>query len=253
MIFAPPVVGAKERVASLNLCSDLLLLQYLPHGQIAGLTRQASDPTMSPLADMAVLLPNLTTTPEHLVKAQADILLMTQGHAPRIIGKEINKITLGYPGTLQYWPDSLALLRDAGLPIEASEIAKARGMINKIAGIFTDKPRVLVLAPRWFGLGSDHLAMQWLTMAGAQPWREIDGWSMKLNPEALIMDPPDMIILESHGPHPSLATKLLDERLTRKLAQLGTKFVASSPKYWTCPGPWSIPWLQQIQTTWATQ
>ena len=100
MIFAPPVVGAKERVASLNLCSDLLLLQYLPHDQIAGLTRQASDPTMSPLADKAVLLPNLTTTPEHLVKAQADILLMTQGHAPRIIGKEINKITLGYPGTL---------------------------------------------------------------------------------------------------------------------------------------------------------
>jgi len=52
--------------------------------------------------------------------------------------------------------------------------------------------------------------------------------------------------MEDHGPAPSLATNLLDQRLTERLETLGTNIVTSSPKYWTCPGPWSINWLKQL-------
>ncbi len=250
LTLTPPMAGAQVRLASLNLCSDLLLLEYFPKEHIAGLTRQASDQTLSPLAEQAKALPQVTRNPEQLIKVQADILLLAQDLRFRSTGRKVNneikKIILGYPGSIQYWPESLRKIRDAGISLDAAAITDAKAAIESIDGILGSKTRVLMLAPRWFGLGNDHMAMQWLTIAGARPWRDVNGWSMKLDPETLLLDPPDVIIMEDHGPAPSLATNLLDQRLTERLETLGTNIVTSPPKYWTCPGPWSINWLKQL-------
>ena len=71
----PLRAAAPQHVASLNLCADQFLVALADPGQIAGLTRLARMPNMSPIAAQAARLPAIGSSAEALLARQPDLLL----------------------------------------------------------------------------------------------------------------------------------------------------------------------------------
>lgn len=64
-----------QRIVSLNLCADQLIVALADRGQIAGLTRYASDPDMSDVADRARSLPVFGGSAEEVMAADPDLVI----------------------------------------------------------------------------------------------------------------------------------------------------------------------------------
>lgn len=69
----PP--AAPQRVVSLNLCADQLLLALADRDRIAGLTRNATDPGMSAAAAAARGLPLIRNAAEQILVAAPDLVI----------------------------------------------------------------------------------------------------------------------------------------------------------------------------------
>lgn len=64
-----------QRVVSLNLCADQLLVSLADKGQIAGLTRNADDPEMSAVAKQIAGLPLLGNAAEEILDIHPDLVV----------------------------------------------------------------------------------------------------------------------------------------------------------------------------------
>lgn len=64
-----------ERIVSLNLCADQLVLALADRAQIAGLTRYATDPAMSAAAAQAKGLPILHSSAEEIMAIEPDLVI----------------------------------------------------------------------------------------------------------------------------------------------------------------------------------
>jgi iron complex transport system substrate-binding protein len=67
--------GRPQRIVSLNLCADQLVIALADRDQIAGLTGNAADPDMSAEAARARGLPMLRPTAEQLVAIRPDLIV----------------------------------------------------------------------------------------------------------------------------------------------------------------------------------
>ena len=72
-VTTPP--AKPERIASINLCADQLVLRLADHSQIAGLSRNALDPQMSAEAARARGLHILKDSAEQLLVVQPDLVV----------------------------------------------------------------------------------------------------------------------------------------------------------------------------------
>jgi iron complex transport system substrate-binding protein len=73
---APPAPGARpERIVSLNLCTDQLLLQLVEPTRIAAVTNLATDPEQSVQADRARAVPAGRATAEEVILLRPDLAL----------------------------------------------------------------------------------------------------------------------------------------------------------------------------------
>ena len=70
-----PAAAAPVRVASVSLCTDLLLLEVAAPAQIASLTWLASDPALSPFAEQARRLPANHGHVEELLQLAPELVL----------------------------------------------------------------------------------------------------------------------------------------------------------------------------------
>lgn len=75
-----------QRVVSLNLCTDLLLLEVAAPAQIAGVTALARNPALSPYAAEAARLPVTQGQAEALLALQPDLVLAAPGAAVTSVG-----------------------------------------------------------------------------------------------------------------------------------------------------------------------
>lgn len=71
----PAPVGPPQRIVSLNLCADQLVLALADRGQIAGLTRNATDVAMSAEAARARGLRLLSKSAEEIVALDPDLVI----------------------------------------------------------------------------------------------------------------------------------------------------------------------------------
>ena len=76
-VCAAGVESPPQRVVSLNLCTDLLLLEIAAPTQIAGLTALARDPVLSPYAAAAARLPVTHVQAEALLALAPDLIVAT--------------------------------------------------------------------------------------------------------------------------------------------------------------------------------
>ena len=104
-----PLKRAPQRIVSLNLCADQLVMALADRSQIAGLTRYAADPQMSAAASSAKGLPILRGSAEEIMAIGPDLVIgMPARRSPAIAMLKAKK----YPALDIKSPDSYdAILR----------------------------------------------------------------------------------------------------------------------------------------------
>ena len=225
---------AVDRVVSLNLCTDQMLVLLAPE-KVAALSPLARDPAISYVASDAARLPVVRASAEAVLRlhpdlvvaapygAQTTLALLAQEQVP------ILRISL---------PDDFAAIRRMtrqfaqalGVP-ERGEALLA-GMDATLAGV--KRPdhdmRALAWEPRGFTEGPGTFMDAVLHAAGMS--NASDGRRVGL--EALLRRPPDMLVVPATPDWPSLATALLQHPA---LAGLPRRMIP--PALTICAGPFS--------------
>lgn len=71
----PAAARAPQRIVSINLCADQLVLALADRGQIAGLTKNANDPEMSGEAARAAGIARLSNSAEQILAIEPDLIV----------------------------------------------------------------------------------------------------------------------------------------------------------------------------------
>ena len=201
------------RVASTNLCADLLLLDIADPGQIVSVSRQAQDPSVSPVAEVARRYPSNRGQVEDLLHLQPDLALVYQGwtgkgQAGLLAGRGIRLLPLAYPTS---WAETLATTRQTAAMIgraaagEATVSAAERRM-RSLAGVGHGR-RALYLRPSGGTAGSGTYVddvMRLLGLRNLASEQGIAGWG-GYPLERLVQHPPDLFLLGYFDADPLLA------------------------------------------------
>lgn len=206
---------AAERVVSLNLCSDQLLVMLAPE-QVAGLTLLSRDPSLSAVAAQARHLPVVRADAEAVLRVHPDLVLAGPFGAQTTVAllREygLRVVTVGMA---EDFPAIRAETRRIAtvLGVPARGAALIARMDAVLAGVHgpAKKVRALLWEPRGYTAGPGSLGDAVLRAAGFAD----AGTGGRIGLEALVAHPPDLLV-EPRGPgFPSLATALLDHPALR--------------------------------------
>lgn len=147
-VCAAGVESPPQRVVSLNLCTDLLLLEIAGPTQIAGLTALARDPALSPYAAAAARLPVTHVQGEALLALAPDLILATPQAAV----------------------STVALLRQLGLRVELlpppTTVDELRQTLRRIGELLGQTPRAEALIASIDPIAAPPAGSAWLLQAG---------------------------------------------------------------------------------------
>ncbi len=225
---------AGDRVVSLNLCTDQMLVLLAPE-QIAALSPLAKDPSLSFVARQAERFPSVRASAEAVLRlhpdlilaapygAQATLAVLQQEHIP------ILRISL---------PQDLAGIREMTRQLAHALDVAARGeaLLAHMETELAEQPhtdrgiRALVWEPRGFTVGRGTLMDSLLRAAGLS--NASDGRLVGL--EVLLRHPPDLLVVSTEPAYPSLATAVLQHA-----ALAGIPRRTIPPALTICAGPFS--------------
>jgi len=206
---APCAFGAPARIASINMCTDQLLLALADPEQIAGLGPYARDPQMSWLAEQAKNYPRLSGEAEDLIALNPDLTLagkygkkatrdLLHDHGVKIAEFDVPrsiedvKAQVRRIGEIVGHPERASALNDS---IDAAA-ARAR------ASAANGRVRVLAVSRRGWVAGSNGLLSSLLKTVGlANSASELglkSGGFVTL--ETIIETAPDLILVADSAP-----------------------------------------------------
>jgi iron complex transport system substrate-binding protein len=237
--------GPAERVVSLNLCTDELLLRLADPAKISSVTWLSRDPSSSNVADLAQQVPINHGLAEQVVASEPDLVLAGTYTTRTAVGMlrrtAIPVIELGVP---RDFDEIRQQIRDVAALVHAEE--KGRQLIDEIdrrVAAVASKPRsmrptAVVLNPNGATVGQGTLADQVMTAAGlvniAGKLRTDKYGTIPL--EIVALHEVDVLIVSAsrNGP-PSMATELLRHPVLSKLTR--TRIVVLPGRLWNCGGP----------------
>lgn len=235
-LLAAPAAAAPNRVASLNLCTDELLLQLADARQIASVTHLAQTQAETPLWAQARRYPRNDGSLASVAHLRPDLVLTMGGGArdrPGIARRlSIRLIDLPYPQSLDDIAGNITAVAAAlGRP-EA-----ARNAIEMLARLRRTAPHAGV-DTIWLGGGgrtvaAGSLSAQWMALAGLRQ-RPLAGDRVSL--EELLVRPPAMILRSDYraGQYSSEQRWLAHPLVARANR---SRTLATDGRLWTCMGP----------------
>jgi iron complex transport system substrate-binding protein len=235
MNFLLAVAHAADRVVSLNLCTDQMLVLLAPE-KIAALSSLARDPTLSFVAPQAEHLPIVRASAEAVLRLHPDLVLAAPYGAQTTLAllqeERIPLLRIALP-------QDFAGIRQMTRLIAAALGAERRG--ETVIAAMDDElellphpdraVRALVWEPRGLTAGPGTLMDAVLRAAGMN--NASNGRRAGL--EALLRHPPDLLVVPTMSAYPSLATELLDHPA---LAALSRREIP--PALTICAGPFSV-------------
>ena len=202
-LFVAPAMARPERVVSINLCADQLLVALADPGQIAALSPLARDKKLSFVARAATSFPTHRGTAEDLIRAKADLILVgpydNRYLKSFIAEKGVPVLTLGHWTSLDQGRAEIRKLAAAlGTPERGAELIDAidRALAHNraIAPINTS---AVMLHRRGYISGSDGISAEVAASIGlkdAAPTLGLpQGGFVPL--EQLIANKPDFIVI----------------------------------------------------------
>jgi iron complex transport system substrate-binding protein len=241
-----------RRIASLNLCTDLLLLELVPRERIVSLSYWAADTDLSYLAREVGDIPLNHSLAEEIVPLQPDLVLAGQFSDTKVINLLRR---MGYRVEVLEVPLTLAGMRehilDFGRLVNAAREAEllAAELDRRLALVSTrartdrgERPLAVVYGPQGVSPGRDTLMDDLLQLAGFRNLAaELDIVSYgTLSLEALVQAEPDLLILDDLSANrDSVAHQAL--RHPALVGQFRPEQVISLPPSLTaCVGPTSV-------------
>lgn len=237
--------GPAQRIVSLNVCTDELLLRLADPARIASVTWLSRNPSGSNVASLAEQVPINHGLAEQVVASDPDLVLAGTFTTRIAVGMlrrtAIPVLEFGVPRSFD---EVRQQIRDVAALLQAE--AKGKQLIEEIdrrVAAVADKPRsmrptAVVLNPNGATVGQGTLADQVMTAAG------LDNIAARLRTdnygqiplEIVALHEVDVLIVSASrdGP-PSKATELLRHPILSKLAR--TRIVVLPGRLWSCSGP----------------
>ena len=236
-----------QRVVSLNLCSDELLLMLADPQQVRSVTWLVKDPTLSWLADTAAAVPSNRGLAEEIVSIQPDLVLAGTFTTPATVALlnrlQVPILQLSMPSNVeevqaQILQVSRALGHAArGRQVVADMQARLKAMPPLPDG--RKAPTAALYQPNGLTATEGSLVHDVLVRAGLvnlAASRSLPNYT-RLSMEVLILDQPDVLVMNNYEEKmPSLAQELLKHPVLRKaFAETATVIVPAQA--WSCGTP----------------
>ena len=231
--------AAPQRVASLNLCTDELLLMLAAPEQIASVTHLAQSPAETPLWKQARRHRRNDGSLLSVVGLKPDLVLTMGGGARDRAGiaARLGITVLDLP-----FPHSIADV-EAGVRTVAQALGRAESGLRplaRIGALKASRPKALV-DTIWLGGGGRTVAAggleaQWMALAGFGQ-RQLRGDRVSL--EQLLVQPPAVLLRSDYrsGQY-SGAQRWLNHPLAKDTKRSRT--IVTDGRRWTCMGPLMI-------------
>jgi iron complex transport system substrate-binding protein len=246
LALAGPADAAPRRVASLNLCTDELLLALAAPGQIASVTHLAQNPAETPLWRQARRYRKNDGSLVSVAGLRPDLVLTMGGGArDRVrIAERLGMRVVDLP-----FPQSLADIEQS-----VSKVAAALGRPQSATPILARINRLKTTVPArpadavWLGGGgrsvsADGLAAQWMGLSGLRQ-RPLRGDRISL--EQLLVRPPAILLRSQYrsGQYSS-EQRWLAHPLARRADR--SRNIETDGRLWTCMGPALIPEIERLR------
>jgi iron complex transport system substrate-binding protein len=238
--------AAPKRVASLNLCTDELLLALAAPGQIASVTHLSQQEAETPLWRQARRFRRNDGSLLSVAGLRPDLVLTMGGGArdrTRIAQRlGVNVVDLPYPSSIADIEQGIATVATA-----LGREAEGRRVLDRIAALKRTRPATAA-DTIWLGgggrsVGAKGIAAQWMRLAGFRQ-RPLRGDRVSL--EQLLVRPPAILLRSDYrsGQYSG------EQRwLAHPLAQ-GTqrsRAIATDGRRWTCMGPLMIDEVRRLR------
>lgn len=246
LVLAPaPSDASPRRVASLNLCTDELLLLLGEPERIVSLTHLAAREAESPLAAHARSYPANDGSLADVVAQRPDLVLTMGGSGDRlrIAGRMgIRLVELPFPRSID---DVIASIRT----VAASLGREARGeaLVARIEALRRTRPArnhdTLWIGGGGRSVAADGLEAEWMALAGFRQ-RAVTGGTVQL--EDMLATPPFILLRSDYrdGEY-SRGQAWLQHPLAR--ARGASREIATDGRRWTCLGPLLIEEIERLR------
>jgi iron complex transport system substrate-binding protein len=201
-----PAAMPPQRIVSINVCADQLLLALADPGQIASLSNRATDPAFSYLAAEAAAFPHAAFNAESVVGLEPDLILA--GRLTRLATREMLG-RLGYElvllGSIRTVDAGIAQIREVAALVGHPErgealVAEIGAALAEAASLRrTDIPTVAAYQRRGYLVGSSSLITDLLSKVGlvntADTLTAASGGYVRL--EEIVAGAPDYLVVAS--------------------------------------------------------
>lgn len=238
---SPARTGKPQRIVSLNLCTDQLLMQMVDHDRIRALTSLARDTRSSGMAGQAMRIAETSGSAEQVIAMKPDLVL-----AGTFSTRETVSILrrLGY-NVVEFEPETdfagiIANIRK--MAAATGEIERGEQMVAQIEQALADLPPPPAKRPVYanyyangFTTGDGALVTQVANLAGFDTLGQKLGitGTRQVSLEQMLLSRPDVIDLGDTSEAPALATEIFRHPALQRLMR--EQQVISMPgKYTVC-------------------
>jgi iron complex transport system substrate-binding protein len=235
-----------QRIVSMNLCTDQLLLLLVPAERIVSVSALSLDPNSSYMAEAAQGHNTNHGKSEEILPLKPDLVLAS-GYAARPAVELLRK--LGHRVEMLPMANSIAGIRENISSVAALVGEEQKGaeiieqMDRRVAQVQTQlagiKKRAIFYQPRGYTSGSNTLQDEALRIAG---WENvsanvgIEGYR-QIGLEKLLLAQPEQIFTSSYAPGTSsMAQRKLQHPVLRRLTD-NRPMVEIDYRLWICDGP----------------
>lgn len=237
---APP-----QRIISLNLCADELLLRLVPRDRILSITSLAQDAANSSVAKLAAGIPTNRGLAEEIIPLAPDLVIAgaftTRNTVSTLRRFGITVLDMGVPGTLD---EAYAQIREMGEALGAQKeaedmIASLKAAIPATPPAAPSPPRAVVVRPNGFTAGRDTMADDLIRRAG------LDNVASRLSPdrlgqlslEEIVSARPQVLILDTDADAPPSMAGAIMQHPALMHAATGASIISVPTRLWACAGP----------------
>jgi iron complex transport system substrate-binding protein len=233
-----------QRIVSLNLCTDQLLLDLVGRERIASVSFLAADPEFSAVAEKAKGVPANRGLAEEIVALKPDLVLAHK-YAGRqavamLLRLGVRVVEIDLPQDMAAVTAQIAFVAEA---VQEQERGRAMiaGIEQRLAALPpAAEPRLTaaIYEPSGYAFGANSLADAILRAAGYDNLAAKLGVGSyaRLGMENLLADPPDILVVDDTAiDRRSMAQEFLDHPALRQRFA-GERRVAVPRRLWICGG-----------------
>ena len=249
--------AAPQRIVSLNLCADELVLWLAAPGTVKSVTWLARDHVLSNVPVLAQAVPVNRGLAEDIVPLAPDLVIAgtyTSRTAVALLQRlRVPVLEIGVPGSIE---EALAQITTVAAALGADErgaqlVADIRTRLAALprAAPLAAQPIAAVYQPNGFTIGQGSMINDLLNRAGLRNLaveRRIDNYGA-LPLEVLLVAQPDLLVMNAAGDRgPALAYEVLSHpALARRYN--GARVVGVPSAWWSCPGPHLVDAVNRLQ------